>query len=265
MTSDSDTRRSRRRGRGLLITGIALVVLVIAGVLAFRPVDSAVRGYLEDQIAVSLRSSLGLEAGADLDVRVGGGSVIRQLIGGTLTRVDVSTDAVTFGEFTGPASLTATGVPVDTSQPVDTLDIDFSISQDQLLKVSKNLSGVPLMSVTVDASQIEASAELTALFITVPVSVGLLPSAVDGQIAFLPNTISVGGADFSAADLRRRFGVIAEQALTTQNLCLANGLPAAFVLDEVNPEPGVLDLHFTGDGAVLTEAGLSRLGTCPAG
>ena len=265
MARRSSARRPRRRGRrALLVVGVVVLGLVVVGLLAFRPVDNALRNVLEDQIATSLRQSLALDASTPLTVKVGGGSVIRQIVGGELARVDVSTDSVTFGEFTGPAVLVATAVPIDTSKPVGTLSIDFSISQDQLLKVSNNLSGVPLTAVTVDDSQIEASAELTALFVTVPISVGLLPSAVDGQIAFSPNTISLAGADFSANDLRARFGALAERALTTQNLCIANGLPQVFVLDEVNAEPGRLALHFTADGAVLTPEALAPLGTCPA-
>ena len=262
MSSGPAVLRTTRRRRGWLIAGIIALLVIVAAALAIRPLDNAVRGYLEEQIALSLQTSLGIDGETPLDVTVGGGLIIRQLVDGELTRVTVTADSVTFGEFTGPAKLTATGVPLDTSKPVDTLDIDFAIAEDQLLRVSANLSGVPLTAVTIDSLQIQVAAELTVLFITVPVSVGLLPSAVDGQIAFLPSSISVAGADFSASDLRKRFGVIAERALTTQNLCIAEGLPAVFVLDEVDPEPGRLELHFTGDGARLTEEALAPLGAC---
>ncbi len=258
--------RRRRRRRSLLVFVLVVAVIIIGGVIAFRPIDNAVRGYVEKQIAVSVRSSLRLPEDTRLDVTVGGKrSMLRQLLSGKIARVDITADRVTFGEFTGPAQLVATGVPIDLSKPVGTLGITFSIPQEQLLTVSKNLSGVPLTAVTVDDSRITASADLSALFVTIPVSVGLLPAAVDGQIAFTPNSISVAGADFTANALRQRFGAIATQALTTQNLCIAAGLPKQFVLDDVNPEPGELVLHFAADGALLTPEALAPLGSCPGG
>ncbi len=101
-----------------------------------------------------------------------------------------------------------------------------------------------------------------ALFVTLPLGVGLSPTAVDGQIAFTPTSIRLGEAEFGADDLRDRFGAVAERALLTQNLCVAQYLPEALTLEAVRLADPRMVLTFTGTDVVLDEASLSGTGSC---
>ncbi len=241
-----------------------VVVIAIATVLAIGlPIaDAAARAYVTDRIATTLRSGLGLDPAAPLDVEVGGGSMLVQLASGRLDRVDVASDRVTLGELTGAATLTASGVPIDDTQPVERLLIDFAVDESELENISQNLSGVPITSVDIVDDEIVVGGELTVFGFSVPLGVGVVPTAVDGELAFTPGSIEVADATFDADELRSRFGQLAESALATQNLCVAEYLPSAFTLDDATLRGSDLILRFTGDGAVLGGSGLTERGSC---
>lgn len=251
----------RRKRRPVLTVVVVLVVLAIIAVLLVVA-DNAVRSYAEDRVRTELRTALDLPADADLDVEISGFSMLVQLVSGSLDRVDVSTDEVTFGDLTGPVTVVARGVPIDQSKPVEDLRLRFGASEKSLTSISQNLSGLPITSVAIDGDEIDISAELQVFFVTLPLGVGLQPKAVGGQIAFTPTSISVADADFDAADLRSRFGAIADTALATQNLCIAQYVPAVLVLQDVTLDDPRMVLTFEAKNVLLDEATLGATGTC---
>ena len=251
----------RRRRRPLLALAVILVLLGLLAVAAVA-VDSAVRTAAEERVGAEIRTALALPADAPLDVEIGGVSMLLQLIGGSIDQVDVDSESVTLGGLTGPAHLTARGVPVDTSRPVDSVALEFGATEESLTAISANLSGLPITSVAIDGDRIDVSAEFEALFVTLPLGVGLNPAAVDGQIAFTPTSIRLGEAEFDADDLRSRFGAVAERALQTQNLCVARYLPEALTLESVRLADPRMVLVFAGTDVVLDDASLSVTGSC---
>lgn len=251
----------RRRRRPLLTVIVVLVILAIIAVVLVVA-DGMVRSYAGDRVRTELRTALALPDDADLDVRIGGFSMLLQLVSGSLDRVDVETDEVAFGELTGPARLTALGVPIDQSRPVDDLRLRFGASEQSLTSISQNLSGLPITSVTIDGDAIDIAAELDVFLAKIPLGVGLKPSAVDGQIVFAPTSIRVADAEFGADDLRDRFGAVADTALATQNLCIAQYVPAPLILQHVTLDDPLMVLSFEARDVVLDTATLGAVGTC---
>lgn len=252
-------RRRRRPLVALLVVVVVLVLLAVIAVIA----DNAVRAYAEDRVRTELRTALSLPDDAPLDVRIGGFSMLLQLVSGTIDRVDVAADSVDFGGLTGPATVVATGVPLDQTQPVEALRLRFGATEHSLTTLSANLSGLPITSVAIDGDEIDVSGELQALFITLPLGVGLIPAADDGQIAFTPTSIRVADAVFTADDLRDRFGSLADQALETRDFCISEYLPAPITLTDVTLDDPRMVLTFDAADVVLDEATLDTMGTCP--
>lgn len=257
----SGEREVPRRRRPLVALSVVILILGMLVVVAVV-VDSAVRTTVEERIGGEIRGALALPSDAPLDVEIGGTSMLLQLLAGSIDRVKVESESVTLGGLTGPARLVARGVPTDTSRPVDSVALEFGATEESLTAISANLSGLPITSVAIDHDEIDVSASFEALFISLPLGVGLRPAADQGQIAFTPTSIRLGDAEFDAGELRDRFGALGERALQTQNLCIAQYLPASLALEDVRLDDPRMVLTFGGSDVLLDEASLSVVGNC---
>lgn len=251
-------RRRRRPALAIALLFLLFGLLTAVAVL----VDNGLRAAAEERVGTEIRAALSLPADAPLDIEIGGLSMILQLLTGSIEEVTIESSSVTLGGLTGPARLAASGVPVDLSAPAESVELAFGATEQSLTEISANLSGLPITSVAIEGEQIAVSAQFEALFVSLPLAVGLSPAAVDGQIAFTPTSIRLGEAEFDADDLRSRFGAIAERALQTQNVCVAQYLPAALALESVRLADPRMVLTFTGTDVALDEASLSVLGSC---
>jgi len=92
---------------------------------------------------------------------------------------------------------------------------------------------------------------------------GIEPSAEDGQIVFTPTSIRLGNDTYTAKELRQTFGGFASQLLRQQSFCVAENLPAALTIVDVDVVGKDLIVTIDGDGAALGGPDLSTSGTCP--
>ena len=256
-------QKKRRRWIGVLI---ALVVLVALLVVGFFVADAYAKTYAENYVRERIVEVLKLAPDAKVDVDLGEGSVLLQAARGGLDEVNVSVDTITFGDISGGAQIRATKVPLDSSQPVDKLDIQVTVSEENVKKLSGFMSGIELKSIDIENELIRIGTEFQVLFFTIPVSVDLEPTAKDGGINFDPVTILLGDEEISVADLRanREFSALAGDLLASRDFCVAGFLPQALTIDKVDIVGTDLVLGIDGDGTALSDPALSTLGTCPA-
>ena len=256
-------KKKRRRWIGVLI---ALVVLVVLLVVGFFVADAYAKTYAENYVRERIVEVLKLDPDAKVDVDLGEGSVLLQAARGGLDEVNVSVDTITFGDISGGAQIRATKVPLDSSQPVDKLDIQVTVSEENVKKLSGFMSGIELKSIDIENELIRIGTEFQVLFFTIPVSVDLEPTAKDGGINFDPVTILLGDEEISVADLRanREFSALAGDLLASRDFCVAGFLPQALTIDKVDIVGTDLVLGIDGDGTALSDPALSTLGTCPA-
>ena len=256
--------RKRRRWIGWVI---ALVVLVILLVLGFFVADAYAKDYAKGYVRDQIIQVLKLDPATKVDVDLGGGSVILQALRGSIDEVTVDVAELSFGDITGSAVITAAGVPLDGAQPVDKLGIVATVSETNVRKLASFMSGIELKTIELGDGVITASTEFNVLgFFVIPVSVDLVPSAVDGGISFDPKTITLAGEDISVADLRAspEFAGIAGQFLQSQDFCVASSLPKALTITDVDVVGSNLVIAINGDGTALGGPGLSELGVCKA-
>ncbi len=258
VTTAPDFSKKRRR-RWLFVTLGVVVVLVAAFFIA----DAVAKSYAEGRVKSELVSSLGVASTRGVTVDLGGGSILLQALTGRINAVDITVPELSFGTLKGAATVHATGVPLDASTPLQTLEVTFTIPEGDLGALTKNLSGADIQSITLTKPDIVATTKLTVLGASVPVTIGVTPSVSAGQLAFTPSTIEVAGATFTADQLRASpiFGRLARTLLTQQSFCVAQYLPKTLTASSVTVTDSALVLRFAGDGATLDS--LQSKGTCP--
>lgn len=259
----TDTYRARPRRRVLrLLIGTVVLAAVLAGAVVVA--DVLTRQHIEGIVATKVRTALTLSPSTRVTVKVGGFSVLEQLAVGRLESVAIDTPEATVGGITGAISGTAIGVPIDETGRVKTLSVTFAIGEDQLIKLTKNVSGVPVTSIAIAAPDLAVQASVTVLGASIPVTVAVTPGVDRGQLAFTPKSASVLGATLSAQDLRDRFGAVARTALQTRDFCIATSLPKAFSVKTLSVKTHEIVLGLVASDVQLSDSALSVKGTCPA-
>ncbi len=254
----------RRRKWPWITLGAVLVILVAVAVVA----EIVLRQVAHDQIAAQVASGLSLPADKTVDVEVGGGPMLFQLASGSLSEVSVSIDDVTFGQLRGDVDAELTGVPLDASGHVSTIDLTLSMPESAMSALSGNLSGLPLDSITLDEPEIVTSSHFTVFGIQVPIGMGLTPSVEGGALVFTPSSIRVAGSDFSADSLRNApgFGSLATRLLDQRPVCAVDGLPKGVALTDADVVGDQLVLKIHGEDVSLTSASAAPVsGSCSLG
>src|ERR1700761_6291269 len=112
--------RKRHRGRRALIAVLVIVVLLVA---AFFVGDyfarKAAASYVQQQVA----TALDLSSTKPVTVTFGSGSLLLQALSGRIDSVDVGVDPLVVNGLTGTATLTAMGVPLSSTVPVQSLGV----------------------------------------------------------------------------------------------------------------------------------------------
>ncbi|MGX5681327.1 LmeA family phospholipid-binding protein [Schumannella luteola] len=254
--------RKRRRWVGWVIAGGVLVVLLVVG---FFVGDVLARQFAEQYVRERILQVLDLDPETPVDVDLGPGSLLLQAARGSVDVVTVSIDELTVGEVTAGAVLTATGVPLDDSKPVESLDIVAKVSEQNVQKLSGYLSGIDLESIELGRGVITVGTNLNLLFLTLPVTVDLVPSAAGSGVVFEPETITLDDQAISVDDLRNNpiVGSIASSLLNSQEFCVASSLPKALQVTDVVVSGTNLVVTLTGGGVALSSPDLTTNGTCP--
>lgn len=254
----------KKRRRWPWVLGGILILLAILITIAFFVADAYAKDYARQYIKDRIVAVLGIEPGTPVSVDIGDGSVLLQALGGQLDQVDVAVEEVSFGILKGAATVHAEGVPLDQSAAVETLDISFAVSEADVGALAGNLSGLSLESIVLEEPEIVASTTLSFFGFQIPVGMGIEPSADEGQIVFTPTSIRLGDDSYTAVELQSAFGSIAGQLLQQQSYCVAENIPAALTIVDVDVVKKDLVVKIDGAGATLGGTDLSTPGTCPA-
>ena len=255
-------KKKRRRRRLIIVLGIVLALLVVAFVVA----DGVAKSYAAGYVKAGVIAALKIDPKTPVQVDLGAGSIILQAITGRIDKVTVDATSLSFGDLTGAAHIVATNVPLDSNKPLDTLGITVTITQENVRKLAKIAGGLDIKKLDVGNGVITVGTDLSVLFLTIPVSVDLEPSAKDGAISFEPKSVKLGDKLMAVADLRadRQFAAIAGALLAAQQVCVASSLPSALKIGDVHVVKNSLVVNINGDGTALNGPGLSTYGTCPA-
>jgi hypothetical protein len=257
----TESSAPRKRRRGVVLWSVLAAILVVLVIVAVA-LDGVARSYAGTLIENKVRSSLSIPASTPVDAKVGGASVLLQLLSGKLERVDVSSKGLAVGALTADATLTATGIPTDQSKPVDRAQLVFTVDETQLKTLVGTVSGIPVDSLTVQSGAINLGTKVTVLGIGIPVTVAVAPSAVGGELALTPKSVTFNGQTLTPADLRKTFGSLADTLLTTRKICVAEYLPKALKLDAVTVRGSSVALAVSADDVTLNSGVFATKGVC---
>ncbi|MET0726611.1 MAG: DUF2993 domain-containing protein [Leifsonia sp.] len=256
--STSETPARRRRWP---IVVIIVVVVVGALVGAFFIADAIARSTAEkvvaDEFAAQLESpeTGGSASADDIDVRIGGASVILQYLRGTFDTVDITASQVAIDGVPLELALTGHDVPIDTTKPVGAATGQISVDQaglDALLAANNVDADISLGDGTV-------TYEVSRTIFGFPLTFTLTatPSTTADSLVFTPTegVVSAGSASFDVSGI-----IDSVLANNTLSFCIADQVPAGVELAGVDVTPTTLTADFEAKDLVIAD--LTTTGSC---
>jgi LmeA-like phospholipid-binding len=232
-----------------------LVLLGIAAVVA----DGALRSYAEDRVARDIESTLPEGVDGNVDVTIGGASVILQYLSGSFERVHLVGRNLTANGTPLDADIEATGVPVDQDEPVDRAVGRFGIDEAALTGLLASSMDAPA-DVRLTRGALEYSAPLQLLGLELTYDVTAKPRIDGDTVVFTPTgaTLSAGEGSFDVGDLLGRDRL---ESLAFP-VCAAQYLPQGTRLTDLDLEPGRATVTVEGQSLSLRGDALSTVGSC---
>ncbi|CAN5342583.1 hypothetical protein BH09ACT1_BH09ACT1_11460 [soil metagenome] len=256
--SEERAPKRRRRGRGVIALAIVVVLLIVAVVVVNGISRSVVEGVIRDKV----RTSLSIPDSTPVDVTVGGGSVLLQLLHRKLDNVTIAADAVSIGSFNGDASLKLKGLPLDQTTPVAVLNADFVVNDTQLKTLLTSETDLPVSSVAVNDGTVRVGSKVTVFGIDIPVGLRFTPGEQDGELLLTLKTVEFKNLVITPAKFKNILGFIVNPLIKTRHICVASGIPASLALDHVYVKGQNLYFGVSGIDVKLTKSLMSDKGTC---
>ncbi|KQT74364.1 LmeA family phospholipid-binding protein [Microbacterium sp. Leaf436] len=255
----TDATTPRRRPRRRIAVIVVVIVLLVAAVVA---AEFIARSVVTGTVRSLVVENVGLPDDQDVDVQVGGGLVLPQVLGGRLSEVTVASDDVELGPLAGDVFVELRGVPVSGDSAADGGVASVRLDQNQLRSLLGQIPDIPAGTVTVAAPDVTFETSLSLFGIAIPVGVAVTPGAADGDLTLTPASFAVAGNALDADTLRGQFGGVADGLLQTSTLCIADRLPAGLTLTSATVQGQDLVATFDIAGGILNDAALQSDGTC---
>ncbi|WEO78312.1 DUF2993 domain-containing protein [Cryobacterium sp. SO2] len=232
----------------------------------FFAVDAGLRSYAQNRIASEIDAKLPAGVTGDVDVAIGGTSVIVQYLTGSFDRVELTAPALSVNDVPASVSIVATGVPTDTSKPI--AHVDGAIELDQaalntLLQTAlAEADAAPAArdaEVELGTDEITYAGELSVFGLGIGYQATATPSVTADSFVITPTdarvTSGAGSLDVSGLiDL-----VLGDEPIS---LCMAGYLPQGVTLSGVETTPARARITLESSTLTLTEQSLTTLGTC---
>ncbi len=240
---------------------VGILVLVALAVGAWFAGEWLARDVATSTIRGVVVSQLGLPRDQDVEVELQG-SVLLQVITGSLDDVTVSSQDVTLGPLTADVSAHATGVSLRGEGGLGAATASVGLDEPQLRALMGTVEGFPADTLGLAAPDVTITYPLQVLGVAFPVGVSLQPGAADGDLVLSPSGFRLGDATISADDLRGRFGGIADAVLRDWDVCIAQYLPAGMTLTDADVEGLRLVARLDVAGGIVSDPALQAKGTC---
>ena len=248
----------KRRRIGALVISI---VLVAGLVVAFFIVDSGLRALAEDRVKAEITANLPEGATGDVDVSIGGASVIAQYLAGSFDRVEL--DAPTFALDGVPAAVhvVASGVPVDRTKPVRVVTGTVDLGQESLntLLAAGETGDAEL---TLGTGEVSYSGTFPVFGFEIGYEATATPSTSADSLLFTPTGADLT-SDAGSVDVSGVIPLILGQE--PLSICIAQYLPDGVTLAGVDVTPERARIKLESSTLMLTRQSLTTLGSCSAG
>jgi hypothetical protein len=253
--------RRKRRGLAAVITIIVVLGLLVA---AFFVGDYFARKAATNYVAQQAATAAGLSSTQHIHVNLGTGYFLPQVISGRINDVSVTIDPLTVQGITGSLAITAHGVPVDTTQPVQSLQVHVTVPVSSIATKASTVPQLKKLGVTLSTSgqHLLFSIPFTIFGQKIPVGITATPGVKAGKATLAIDGIELGQNRIPAAQLDQILPGVSTLLASGQSLCIASSLPKELVLTNITLQGKALHFTLDGNGAKLDHASLSARGTC---
>jgi hypothetical protein len=253
--------RRKRRGLAAVIAVIVVLALIVA---AFFVGDYFARKAATNYVAQQAATAAGLNSTRGIHVNLGKGYFLLQAISGRINDVTVTIDPLTVQHITGSLTITAHGVPVDTTQPVNSLQVQVTVPVSSIAAKVSTLPQLKKIGVrlTTSGQHLVFSIPFTVFGQKIPIGITATPGVKAGKATLAIDGIELGQNRIPAAQLNQIVPGLSSLLASGQSLCIASALPKELVLRSITVQGKSLHFTLDGNGAKLDHASLSARGSC---
>ena len=246
-------RRRNRAARAWILVLVILVVLVGAAVVA----DFVVRNIAEQRVAAQLEQNLPEGVDGDVEVELGGFSVIAQYLSGSMEQVELSAPELTVNGVPIAVHVEAHDVPPGLDAPVGraTATIQADEAAVNALIEVPDVQG----DVVLGDGAVAYSDTVRVLGLPIDYTVTARPTAAGDTVLLEPTGVEVG-AGGSAIDVS---GLV-DRLMGDDPIpvCVAEYLPEGVEVQQISVQPGSATVTLGATGISLDEQSLATRGSC---
>lgn len=253
MSAPTSVQPRRRAGR--LWGTLAAIVVALAALLVVA--DVVARGIAEDRFAQQVRANLPDGIDGEVDVEIGGFSVIAQYLAGTMDRVEISAPELRVNSASVAVDVVGEGVPVDLASPVESVVGTITVDEESL----NALVSVPAVNgaFTLGDGLVGYAGTIDILGFSLDYTATARPTAAGESVLLLPEgvelTSGAGVVDVSVVVGR----LLGDDPLS---ICVAQYLPEGVEVHDIAISPGTATVELRAQALMLDEASLARTGSC---
>lgn len=245
----------QRNGAARVWATIIVIVVALGALLVVA--DVVVRGIAQERFAEQIRSNLPDGVDGEIDVTIGGFSVIAQYLAGSMDRVELSAPELTVNGAPIAVDVVGESVPIDLASPVRSMSALIEADQDAInrLIVVPDVDG----DVTLGEGVVGYSDTIEVFGLSLGYSVTARPSAAGDTVLLRPENVQVdaGGGGIDVSDLADR--VLGDDPIA---ICVAQYLPDGVMVNGIDIVAGTATVRLEALGIMLDEASLARTGSC---
>ncbi|MDQ0895516.1 LmeA family phospholipid-binding protein [Agromyces ramosus] len=249
--------RRRRMSRGARVA-IAIVAVVVALVAIVIVVDVVARTIAQQRVAEEIEGNLPAGVEGDVDVAIGGFSVIAQYLSGTMEQVTLTAPQLEVAGAPLDVTIVAEGVPVDLESPVRELEAVINAGEASVNQLVA-AAGVDAALVLGEGT-VAYDGQIELLGIPITYAVTARPTAAGDTVLLEPVGVEVdaGGGSLDASSIIDR--LLGSDPVA---ICVADRLPQGVEVESIAVAPGNVRVGLAAQGITLDTASLQQTGTCP--
>ena len=218
--------------------------------------DLAARAFAQGYVAQQIEQSLPAGVESNVDVRIGGGSILLQLISGRLDNVDIAADDLTVGGVPVAATINLGGVPLDRTKPVDRAGARIVLTEDALNAVLVAQGGTG--STRIRDGRVLYTGTVAVLGADLDVEVTADATVDEDSLLLTPISARVTSGPLNV-DATALIDLVAPDGI---DYCVGTYLPEGVAIERLDVGDGRVTLTLTGDGITLTEDAFARTRGC---
>lgn len=245
----------QRNGAARVWTTIVVIVVALGALLVIA--DVVVRNIAQERFSEQIRSNLPEGVDGEVDVTIGGFSVIAQYLAGSMDRVELSAPELTVNGAPIAVDVVGEGVPVDLASPVRSMSAVIEADQDAInrLIVIPDVEG----DLTLGEGVVGYADAIDVFGLRLGYSVTARPTAAGDTVLLQPENVQVdaGGGGIDVSGLADR--LLGDDPIS---VCVAQYLPEGVMVNGIEIAAGTASVRLEAQGIMLDEASLARTGSC---